>query len=394
MKNILYLTYDGLTDNLGQSQILPYLSKISSLGYNVKIVSFEKTENFERNQQKVNDICAEHKIFWNPKKYTKWPPLISTIIDLFTLWFTAQKIIRKDNIDVIHCRSYITALIGLRLKKKKKIPFIFDMRGFWADERMEGNIWSENNFIHRYIYKYFKNKEVDFLRFSDHIISLTEACKGEILGWKQNIDPAKISVIPCSVDTTLFKREEEKHTQNEHFELVYLGSLGTWYMLEEMIDFFVCLKRTYPGAKFRFITKDNNKSIRRIWTGKGLQPVDLIIKGEIREALPKVLQRANLSIFFIKPTFSKKASSPTKLGEIISMGIPIICNSGVGDIDGLMNANQIGCLVEKFDTSSYQEAVVKFKTMDSNENKIRNVALNNFSLDEAIKSYVKVYNMV
>ncbi len=35
IKNILYVTYDGLTDQLGQSQILPYL-EISKI-YNLRI---------------------------------------------------------------------------------------------------------------------------------------------------------------------------------------------------------------------------------------------------------------------------------------------------------------------------------------------------------------------
>jgi hypothetical protein len=42
------------------------------------------------------------------------------------------------------------------------------------------------------------------------------------------------------------------------------------------------------------------------------------------------------SIFFIRPTYSKKASSPTKQGEIMAMGIPLICNYGVGDTDEIV----------------------------------------------------------
>ena len=44
---ILYITYDGLTDPLGGSQIIPYLKGISSHQKNIVVLSFEKSESFE-----------------------------------------------------------------------------------------------------------------------------------------------------------------------------------------------------------------------------------------------------------------------------------------------------------------------------------------------------------
>ena len=57
------------------------------------------------------------------------------------------------------------------------------MRGFYADERVDGKIWSLDNFIYKKIYNYFKSKEKEFLQFSDYTISLTENGKKEILIW-------------------------------------------------------------------------------------------------------------------------------------------------------------------------------------------------------------------
>ena len=41
-KNILYLSYDGMTDPLGQSQVLPYLIGLTKEGFTFHIISFEK----------------------------------------------------------------------------------------------------------------------------------------------------------------------------------------------------------------------------------------------------------------------------------------------------------------------------------------------------------------
>ncbi len=48
MKSVLYTTYDGLTDPLGQSQILPYLQQLCREGYQFTILSFEKRERYQK----------------------------------------------------------------------------------------------------------------------------------------------------------------------------------------------------------------------------------------------------------------------------------------------------------------------------------------------------------
>ena len=52
---------------------------------------------------------------------------------------------REHSFKLVHCRSYISALVGLKLQKKFGLKFIFDIRGFWADERVDGGIWNLNN---------------------------------------------------------------------------------------------------------------------------------------------------------------------------------------------------------------------------------------------------------
>ena len=45
-KKSLYITYDGLSDPLGRSQIIPYL-KIISQNRNLSVLSFEKEKNIK-----------------------------------------------------------------------------------------------------------------------------------------------------------------------------------------------------------------------------------------------------------------------------------------------------------------------------------------------------------
>jgi hypothetical protein len=163
LNKVLFLSYDGLTDPLGQSQILPYLCGLSFKEYTITIVSFEKEDRFAKESGRIFELCEKHSLSWRPLKYHSYPPVLSTLYDLFQLRKLAIRLHRQKQFGIVHCRSYITSLVGLMMKKRFGIKFIFDMRGFWADERVEGGLWNLNNPVFNLVYNYFKKKEKRFL---------------------------------------------------------------------------------------------------------------------------------------------------------------------------------------------------------------------------------------
>ena len=66
MIKVLYLSYDGMTDPLGQSQVIPYLAGLSQLGYRFTIVSCEKKARFQKNREHIAALLAKHDIAWTP----------------------------------------------------------------------------------------------------------------------------------------------------------------------------------------------------------------------------------------------------------------------------------------------------------------------------------------
>ena len=336
--------------------------------------------------------------------YTKSPPVLSTVKDIYVMQKAAINLCKKHKIEVLHCRSYISALVGLMLKKSLKVKFVFDMRGFWADERVDGKLWNLSNPIFNTIYKFFKKKELHFFQQADYVISLTHNGKKEILSWPE-IDAAKtkIQVIPCCVNTALFSQSNVKPELQEEFRkqlnisidqtvITYIGSVGTWYMLDEMLDFFKVFKANKPNSKFLFITPDKPEHILKAVTDKGLAPNDFpILKGE-REFIPTLLSLCTASIFFIKPAYSKKASSPTKQGELMSMGIPVICNANVGDTDYVVNTYHSGVVVDDFSEAAYLKVVKGFdQLLQLDKQTIEAGAEDFYSLKKGVELYNEVY---
>lgn len=392
-----------MTDPLGQSQVIPYLAGLSRQGYHFHLVSFEKKAAFHKEQKHIAELLHQHNIVWHPLSYTKKPPVISTMRDLSRMKKTAFAIAEKHDIKIVHCRSYIGGLAGLALKRAKGTKFIFDMRGFYADERVDGKLWDLTNPVYKAVFNFFKQKEKEMLSEADAVVSLTENGKGIIDSWQIKKNPLPISVIPCCADLEHFNRQvvheetREKLSKkldlgNAHPLISYLGAIGTWYMLDEMLDFFKVLLEKYPNAIFLFITHEHAENILKKAKEKCIAENHLRILSARRNEVPAALSLSDVSIFFIKPTFSKKASSPTKQGEIMGMGIPIICNSGVGDTDLVIEKYGAGIVIDLAKPKALQHAVEQIENLKNiNPENIIKGAQEFYSLKSGIEKYATIY---
>ncbi len=392
-----------MTDPLGQSQVIPYLQKLSEQGFQIHILSAEKQENFEERKDYIANLLQKSNIKWHYISYTKKPPVVSTIKDIRAMKKLAKKLHKINNFKIAHCRSYISAFAGMYLKNKFGVKFLFDMRGFYADERIDGNLWNIKNPVYNAVYRYFKKKEKQFLNHADYTISLTYKAKDIIHEFK-NFDALPIEVIPCCADTSHFdfnkisSKEQNDlrkflNLKDDDFVICYLGSLGTWYMPDEMMQFFSLLLKKKPEAKFLFITRDNADLVFQL-ADKYDVPTDAVrVKPAHREDLPTLISLCKASLFFIKPVFSKAASSPTKLAELLGMGIPVICNSGVGDIDKFVPENKLGILIDEINEVGFSKAIEQIDDLEKLSKKhLRQQVENLFSLELGAKRYADVYN--
>src|SRR5438309_8996744 len=78
-KRVLYISYNGMLDPLGQSQVIPYLKELAKLGVEFTLVSFERPQAFTaeglRRCQELQQELALSKIDWHKLRYHKTPSL-------------------------------------------------------------------------------------------------------------------------------------------------------------------------------------------------------------------------------------------------------------------------------------------------------------------------------
>jgi glycosyltransferase involved in cell wall biosynthesis len=395
-----------MTDPLGESQVLAYLIGLQQTGaYSFTLVSFEKPGPYQAGKERIEKLCAASGIAWHPFLYTSKPPVLSTFKDVRQMRRVAEALVKQQSFFAVHCRSYIPSLVGLYLKRKYGIPFIFDMRGFWADERIDGGIWNLSNPFYKAIYIFFKKKETAFLQHADQVVSLTHNAKKEIQSWRLVPGLVPITVIPCCVDFALFDPAKiTKAQKNDALAslqippdaqvLSYLGSLGTWYMLPEMMAFAATYRKNHPDTYFMILTGEPDELVQQAAVAAGFDTAYLRIKKVPRSVVPAYLSVSTLSIFFIKPAFSKRASSPVKQGEIMAMGVPIVCNGSVGDTAEIITETAAGVVVNGFTNEHFQMAIQQLDTIQFNPVVIREGAARYFTLTKGIDLYRSVYEKI
>ena len=405
-KKILFISYDGMTDPLGQSQVIPYLQGLSKNGFQLFILSCEKQSAFLQNETAVKKMLAGYNIQWVPIDYTKKPPVLSTIKDIIKLKKKAKQIHRLYNIDMVHTRPGIPALVGLWMKQTLGIKFLHDIREFYAESRVDGGMWNLNNSLYKMVYRYFIKKEKEQVAVSDGIVCLTYAAEKIIRQLPEYKSSIPLAVIPCSADMDLFdpstiNTAQKQQLQNElnigekDLIISYLGSIGGWYMTSEMLRFCKRLSDKIPQARFLFISPHLHDVIASEAAKYGLPADKLIVKHGRRAEVPALLSLSNYSIFFIKPCYSKLSSSPTKHGEIMAMGIPVITNSGVGDVKEIVNKYHGGYVLDDFTDKAFDavvDSILGKKIFDADE--IRNGAIEFYSLEKAVEQYTAIYREI
>jgi len=397
---VLYLSYDGMTDPLGQSQVLSYQRKLSQQGYSSHILSFDKPDLYAKGKDAVQQSLEGFDVTWHPLMYTKSPPILSTLKDISAGWKKIQSLYQQyGHFDIVHCRGYITPILGRRCKKKYGSKFIFDMRGWWPDEKLESGLW--NSPIYKPVYKYYKGLERKFFKDSDLSISLTVAgqVEAERLGYKSKKD---IGVIPTCVDFSAFPPYNEAVRQEVRKELdipldakvlLYSGSLGGNYGTDILMEIFREMLVLEPTAMLLVLSRTDRSVLDAELAQFNIPLGQVRLASANYNGVYRYLMAGDVGTIVYKPTYSVIGRSPTKLGEYWACGLPAVALSGVGDLDYLMaQYPEGGALIPQANAAGYQSALKTLLAKTPNHELLRDYARDYYDLEQGVAKYKHIYD--
>jgi glycosyltransferase involved in cell wall biosynthesis len=280
------------------------------------------------------------------------------------------------------------ALLVQPLVRRK---LIFDIRGLMAEEYADAGRWTRDGAPYR-LTEWIQGVG---LRRADGFVVLTQRVRRKLWGEQ----PANVQVIPCCVDfERLAPGERDVRAElrlGDGPVMIYLGKLTGVYMDREMAVFFSVARRDRPDLTFLVVTQSPAESIVDELGRAGLQADAYRITSAPSADVGAYLAAADFAICFCHPKPSLIAASPTKVGEYLAAGLPVVSGPDVGDTDAVLSANRAGVIVERFDDESYAHAsatVLQQVADGETAARCRQVAHDVFSLrDVAVPRYDALY---
>ena len=176
--------------------------------------------------------------------------------------------------------------------------------------------------------------------------------------------------------------------------LGYLGSVGRMYMLDRFFRLLELASAERDDIHALMITRDTEalKKIMFEVLPRSLH-TRVCIRSARREEVPQMLAAMDVMASFVLPSHARISTSPTKLAECFAVGIPAICNPGVGDVEMQMNTLDAGWLVDPGDDDALRVIAGKLNEICKMGGvRLRTAARLQLGLEVARTRYAQVYS--
>jgi glycosyltransferase involved in cell wall biosynthesis len=385
---VLWIAQDGVLAGPGASQVVPYLLALARGGRRMHLLSVEK-ERFLFDRLRAEAVRAELRaagVAWTALPFGRGVAAARAPAQIARLLATARGLVRRERIALVHARSCLPALVAAACGR----PFVFDMRGFWAREKVDGGLWREGSAKHRV----FERLERALLRRAAGVVVLAEAAR-------PLLPPllAPVRVIPTAVDLDRFRPglppPPGQEWLRERTVLAAAGALGNWYLRDGLLDFLSVAAAFDPAAHALILSEDGAGAFARDLAARGVAPTRITALGVQPREVPRWFSNCAAGLLFVRSAPSKKGSAPTKLAEFLACGVPVIATPGVGDTEALLMENRAGILVRPGDPAGYHRALRELRALRREgpelARRCRRVAEEWLSLGAAARSLEALY---
>ncbi len=380
------VSYDGVCTGPGRSQTVPYVRGLRARGHEVALLSYERPEHIAdaaRVRAVEEDLAGA--------RWERLPWRRSALRDLAAGLVRLRRVAREQRADLVHARGYVPALLARAAGRR----YVFDMRGFWPDERADAGHWRRDALA----YRTWKRIERALCARAGAVVVLSERARDELRRLHLVPEPRPVHVVPTCTDLARFRplapTERSPETWGGAARYVMLGGTGTWYLPEAMFDFAARALARDATAVLHVLTPDAPEPLRDALARRRV-PVDRALVRDVAHAdVPQWIAGAAAGIALLRATWSKAASCPTKLGEFLACGVPVVMSSGIGDVDRLFAAERVGVAVPATDGASLDAALDALDVLRAEgpalAARCRAVAERRFALDVALDVYERAY---
>ncbi len=327
--NILFITNDFYPHYRSEiTELFEY--ELANRGYSIHYLSFTRDSKDLQIHHKNNNhyyimpirpITPYHTI--NKKfKLSK----ISTLI---------RKIVKGKQIEIIQVRDCPDqGRIAYNIAKELNIPFCYYLTSNFTE-------------FNKQAFRFQKNLATFYLYISGHIndhryrsliskSDLFEACTSSLIKcYADEIPKEKTLVLPMCPPKVFF--ESSRISISNNMNLIYIGQISHTRNPFFLINVIHKVKKEIPNVSLTFVGPfigrqlkvKMQKRIKKLNVESNIVIMDPIEKNQI----PELLSNYSVGVSPLPPVSCFIMSSPTKVLEYLSVGLPAICNKEINDQD-------------------------------------------------------------
>ena len=366
--DMCYVTVDSISEGVGSSQITPLLKLLSSNGMSISLISFEKEPP---SNDSIQDM-ENSRIDWNPFifKAKNGFEFVNRLNQMRT---------QIPNCNVIHARSDLPTFSAIL---SGQAPVLWDVRSLWSDQKA----FMEPNRLKGNVIRQFKIIENIASAQSVGLSTLTHAIV-PILAARHRTLPKYRTVVPTAVDLSRFRFSSKIP---KPFMGLYSGTYSNYYDLSCSKNFIDVLSSL--------------SSIDVHWARPAESAHRSLSAGESKvftlkqEKMAEIISNYAFGISICKSNAgdSLSAAVPTKIGEFLASGRPVVVNAGLGDMDDYLKEFNAGITIEPNNLNLDTSAKKLLGLLNDPETpyRCRALAEKYFDIASGAKNYMSLYSQM
>jgi Glycosyl transferase 4-like domain len=352
--DVLYISFDGVLQPLPFSQVVRVVAAIARRGWRYHLLSVERPAELENLEVRaaVEETLREANVGWTR---VAAPSMGSSRLALEALARVVAKalaITRREGIALVHARGYQSAIVARALKRLRGIPYVFDARGYWIEERARPGEW----FSTAASYAMGKWTEQVLFRGAEAVVTLTTLQALDVAAGLFGPPPRVLEVIPTCADYDAFYLRDSRPAKpgagrggadaarpavpdgirSQLAGKVVIGVVGAFnatYFVDETLA--LARKAIERSATAHLLVLSSQiEQYGAALDAIGVPRGRYTLAAPTQWEMPEWLQWIDWGMLLVPEIAANRAKMPTKLAEFFATGVrPVFfgCNSDVAD---------------------------------------------------------------
>jgi hypothetical protein len=228
------------------------------------------------------------------------------------------------------------------------------------------------------------------------LVVLEESAK-HLLKETYDVPNVPLKVIRTCTDVNRYKKRKNIHSKDGVLRFAFLGGAKFPYRPDLALMLIKKLIEHGVDCTIDFINKGDRGIIEKATDLTSISKEKVRILSCEHSEIPDILTSYDCGIVMVETSHWRKVCSPTKMGEYLASGLPVISLEGIDAIDDLSERTECVATISReellghFQEGGAQKILSFIKSIGITQ-KCQTLAKNEFDLEIATNLYVELYS--